>query len=53
MEEMKMVLNGEDLKFNQVVCAPVQGAPSRDVPGEYQVRFPGETTLGHYACLYT
>jgi len=29
-----------------------QGAPSKNVPGEYQVRFPGKTTLGQCACLY-
>ncbi|KAK2420084.1 cytochrome P450 93A3 [Trifolium repens] len=29
-----------------------QGAPSKDVPGEYRVRFPGGTTLGQCACLY-
>jgi len=29
-----------------------QGAPSKDVPGEYWVRIPGETTFGQCACLY-
>jgi len=29
-----------------------QGAPSKDILGEYRVRFPGGTTLGQYACLY-
>ena len=29
-----------------------QGAPSKDVPGEYRVRFPGKTTLDQCACLY-
>ncbi|GAU27143.1 hypothetical protein TSUD_104520 [Trifolium subterraneum] len=29
-----------------------QGAPSKDVSGEYRVRFPGGTTLGQCACLY-
>jgi hypothetical protein len=29
-----------------------QGAPYKDVFGEYRVRFPGGTTLGKCACLY-
>jgi len=29
-----------------------QGAPFKDVPGKYRVRFSGGTTLGQCACLY-
>jgi len=29
-----------------------QGIPFKDVPGEYGVRFSGETTFGQCACLY-
>jgi len=30
-----------------------QAAPSRDVSGEYRIRFSGWTTLGQNTCLYT
>jgi hypothetical protein len=29
-----------------------QGVPSKDVPGEYPVRFLGGTTIGQCACFH-
>jgi len=30
----------------------IQGAPSKDVLGEYRIQFSKETTLGQCICLY-
>jgi hypothetical protein len=39
-------------KLTKLLGLQWQGVHSKDVSGEYRVRFPGEITLGQCACLY-
>jgi len=40
------------LSLTKLLGLQWQGAPSKDVPAEYRVRFPGGATLGQWAYLY-
>jgi hypothetical protein len=50
---LKLILSSTNKKKIYVqIINDTQFTPSNDVSGEYQVRFPGGTTLGQCACLY-